>query len=67
MTDAQARIRSDGTLLGIKQRVRSSCRRWQLLVCDFGFTRLVAISACTQGFVTSVESQNAPKCSYAYL
>lgn len=27
--DAQARLWSDGTLLGFKQRVRS-CRRWQL-------------------------------------
>ena len=27
--DAQARLQSDGTLLGFKQRVRS-CRRWQL-------------------------------------
>ena len=27
--NAQARLQSDGTLLGIKQRVRS-CRRWQL-------------------------------------
>ena len=27
--DARARLQSDGTLLGFKQRVRS-CRRWQL-------------------------------------
>ncbi len=32
--DAQARLQSDGTLLGIKQRVRS-CRRWQLRFAIF--------------------------------
>jgi hypothetical protein len=31
--NAQARLQSDGTLLGFKQRVRS-CRRWQLLICS---------------------------------
>ena len=30
--NAPARLQSDGTLLGFKQRVRS-CRRWQLIVC----------------------------------
>ncbi len=63
MPDAQARIRSDGTLLGFRQRVRS-CRRWQLIICDFGFTRFVAISACTSGFVTGVESKTPPMVPY---
>jgi hypothetical protein len=31
--DAQARLQSDGTLLGFRQRVRS-CRRWQLYFCS---------------------------------
>ena len=30
--NAQARLQSDGTLLGFKQRVRSCCR-WQLWFC----------------------------------
>ncbi|GEM_PF-1880656 len=58
--DAQARLQSDGNLPFLRRRVRS-CRRWQLIVCDFGLTRLVTISACTQGFVTGVESKTPPE------
>lgn len=42
--NAQARLQSDGTLLVIKQRVRS-CRRWQLNFLQI-FTRLYP-STCT--------------------
>ncbi len=58
MTDAQARLRSDGTLLGFKQRVRS-CRRWQLnwLQLDLrGDLRL----GMPLGFRTHVETVTPP-------
>ena len=58
MTDAQARLRSDGTLLGFKQRVRS-CRRWQLnwLQLDLrGDLRL----GMPLGFHTHVETVTPP-------
>ena len=58
MTDAQARLRSDGTLLGFKQRVRS-CRRWQLnwLQLDLrGGLRL----GMPLGFHTHVETVTPP-------
>jgi len=44
--DAQARLQSDGNLPFLRRRVRS-CRRWQLIVCSFGFTWLATITACT--------------------
>ena len=46
-------------LAAIKPRERS-CLRWQLTVCNFGFTRLVAVSACTSGLDTAVETISPP-------
>src|SRR5690606_7869691 len=51
---AQARPQPDGTLLGIKQRVRS-CRRWQLRVCKRIYEE-PCTSACTLSFATHVET-----------
>jgi hypothetical protein len=50
--------RADGTLLGIKQRVRS-CRRWQLKCCRWIY-EVFCTSACPLGFATHVETRNAP-------
>src|SRR5690606_10899707 len=38
------------------KRLGRSCRRWQLLVCNSGFTSSVTNSACPSSFVTVVES-----------
>ncbi len=41
-------------------QLERSCRRLRLYICNVLFTRYVTISACTSGFATSVECQNAP-------
>src|SRR5690606_4975561 len=43
------------------KRPGRSCRRWQLLVCNSGFTSSATNSACPSSFVTVVESCSAPK------
>jgi hypothetical protein len=62
--DAQARLRSDGTLLGIKQRVRS-CRRLQLYFCDWIYVVLAPRHATEVSQPASKPGR--PQCSHSNI
>ena len=68
--NAPARLQSDGTLLGFKQRVRS-CRRWQLIDCRWIYevtaprhapsvSRPTSKPSRPQGSVRSIRCDTAP-------